>query len=348
MAMLSFFILLIPFFLLIVIGAAIIISYRHKLNKALKSEESSAHISIPAPFDTIRAICVILVFVLLVWIGINLSKLAGIIDFNQQDTLLSTSNLEAQIGALSLEMENMKNTLTMQGSRILSIHYDLNKVDATENTAEITYHLQLKSFTDDTVVTLHAPFSDDVKLTSSKSGDFQGKATIHPFTEWGINPTISISEGSTHYTEEIPWDAFYLPHDLFVEFIPSLYVAEHHVDNNPKELNIESFVLEPFDRLDHMLSYDVTNAELLIMQGDQQIDSTKLSTEDFRSLPLLINVGKSYAHQEGKKIQVILKFATADGYEEKMTLLSADKNQLILYANSISIFDKNGKEIVTR
>ena len=319
------------------IGAAVIILYRVKVNRALQGKESGAHIGVPAPSDTLSGLFRIVILILLIVICINLGKLNTLL----QEIENVRDNVQNNNSFITSEIGSLKADLAEINSRVYSYESDCTGIDVSDNTCTVRHTVRLKTFSDATEVFLTAGDDSEIKMTNTGLGRFEAELTAGLFSEMYYDPFITITENGTSSVETLSAysdEAYY-----WQMYIPSLSAqAGTGIELQEKVCRIGT--ISAFSEYKH--DYHIASARITVEKNGSEIDSMDvLSSFDVPFGFIEMPVNKEYPKTAEDKINVRLILATEDGYTMNLLLFSEEDGRHISYGNNFTITDRNGKQV---
>lgn len=207
-------VIILSIILAIIFGVYFII-YKKKINKSLRLNESTAHISM-LPAGSVGKLLVIIGAVLVaISILLQLSTIAS-------DVRQTYFQLQTEIQNLSRQVNNLVEQLEQQNSPLTSFEYSFGKVNANDNTVETTLKCVPKSFSEDTVVTVFLG-REAITLDKTDGSVFTATKQLPMFANMGAETTVAITSGGitgTYTIDDGPCDA------LCTQCLPQLGYAE--------------------------------------------------------------------------------------------------------------------------
>lgn len=212
-------VIFLPILILLALALGVLvyyICYKAAINRKLREEESGAHVPMASMETVWKVVAVIAVFVM--YSSLN-SKIT-----NLQNELNNTRNkLMDQIHVLQYELHEMQEAAKKEASLISAVSYDFGTLDTKEHTAELTFSVMPKSYSQEAEVSLLFR-GERVALTNGSDGTFTGSIMVPIFEDVYEECMIYITEGGVTKTEE--WEN--APQGtLYYECIPQLLVMSN-------------------------------------------------------------------------------------------------------------------------
>ena len=321
----------------VLLGAAAIILYRVKVNRALQGKESGAHTNIPAPADSLSGIFKGVILILLIVICINLGKLNTLqqeIENLRDNVMINNSSVVSELGSLKSDLAEMN-------SRVYSYENSCIGVDVSDNTCTVKHTVRLKSFSDETEVVLILGDGTETNMVKTGTGRYEAELKTGLFKEISDYPSITVKENGTSYVEKLTGysdESYY-----WQTCIPSVIgQAGPGITYSGKKLSITNISL--FSEYKH--SYNIASAKIDIEVNGKEADS--IDAVSYFEIPvgnIEIPVNKEYSVNESDDIRINLILVTEEGYTLDQLLFEVNEGRHISYGNKYTITDKNGNKV---
>ena len=181
-------------------------AYNKRLDKIAKGETRGTHSSIPDPSTTVTAVYRIIIFVVLmitfIFVSIAYGKVSTIDD-----------NVNEMGNYIREEVSEINHKLDDVGRNVSKTDYELKL--SSDNKADMHYVLELRSFSDDTKVTLRFN-GEDHPLETEVPGRYSADLKMDLFAH-NDDPKVLINENGKTTVEDV-----HLPEELFWEVLPNL------------------------------------------------------------------------------------------------------------------------------
>ena len=203
--------------LMIVIAILIIvisiIVYNRRLDKITKGEIHDTHNPIPEPKTTANVLYKTILIVITAVSFISISTMSGML----MSLSNSVNNLENTQNSLNYELSSLRTMLEEQSGIIASSDWTLENTDYDAMTADIDYTVSLKTYSDDTEVTLYVngntiPLQKNAQTPGTYSGTFKAGFFDSLMNAKLVIKTAGISSTeNTDLAESLAWDFFPFP-----------------------------------------------------------------------------------------------------------------------------------------
>ncbi len=175
--------------------------YKRRINRVLEEQHSTAHM----PMASMEAVGRVLAFVGAVIICFSLFvRLTRI-----EDEITNVhSNLQNKVDALSGQIDMLEAKLAAQNSLVSDFSYETGSYDPETRTCEVTFTCTLKTYTNDTGITLY--FGEYEIPFVPEGGVFRADAQMDIFATLPEEGTLIVGTGDLYQTEQIdtlPWPA---------------------------------------------------------------------------------------------------------------------------------------------
>lgn len=200
--------------LLILAGAIISLLslhiYNKRLEKIAKGEIRDVHSKILDPGTTAGLSYKVVLIVIIIISFISIAGLTGRIDslYNQINSMQRTQN------SMESELTQIRYQLEESTKLVSSMDWNLTDEDLKNNSINVDLKVTLKSFSDDTTVTLDVN-GTQIPMSKVSSGTYQKKFTANIFEDYTQLKLLITQNGIT--TVETPTD---FPDYLFWSYLP--------------------------------------------------------------------------------------------------------------------------------
>ncbi len=190
-----------------------IILYNRRLDKITKGELHDTHNPVPEPKTTAVALYRIILLVITAISLISISTMSGML-MSLQNTVGSLENSQ---NSLNYELSSLRTMLEEQSSLIASSDWTYENTDYDAMTTDIVYSADLKSFSDDTEVTLYVkgdavPLQRSAQTAGRYSGTFKAGLFDSLMNARLVIRTAGISSTENiDLAESLAWDFFPFP-----------------------------------------------------------------------------------------------------------------------------------------
>lgn len=237
--------------------------------------------------------------------------------------LLRTKSEDAQmLWERVIELQNrvseLQNEIYFNSFNLKEIFYDIYDINVEDQTATVTYYMRLKDSTDVNSITLTTLYGDEVKLKHGDDDLYKGTVTMNIFQEKETTPSITFKRHRTDITENIDWNYFGLPDELYDDIVPSYELTNSHFTCYKSKVDIENITIKDIGKVNF---YKLKSAQLMVTRRGEVLDSfdvKPLLTAGGNEFTLEIN--KSYEY-DGTDVQVHLYTETKEGYHVRQYLL---------------------------
>lgn len=263
--------LLLFIIIMLILAAAIVLisvlAYNRRLDRVAKGEARDTHSAIPEPKTTAGVIYRIVLIALVIVTLLSVSVMNGTVLSLQS----AVDRLQSQNSRLSGEIDTLRDLLE-QGDRLAEEEvFKVAGPDYTNFTAEVTYSVRLKSFTEDTAVALLLN-SREIPLAPDGAGNYGSRFTANMF-ECFTQPTLRIDDGDTAVTE--PAD---FPEYLFWDLLPMPgFTCRFTSDTVFGKLKYKGSFAVDLDRTE-----DVGSVSLTYLTGGRELKTVDITQQALR------------------------------------------------------------------
>ena len=321
------------------IGVLVVVLYRNKINRALREEQSGAHIRIPAPADTVNGLFKGVVLILLVYICISMGRLNSLqqeIENVKNDIFNATNSVNAGIEQLKEEMLKMN-------SKVYSYTSTCSSIDPSDNTCMVKHSIALKSFSDDTEVIFTAGDGKEERMVKTGEGKYEIELKTSLFKENSRENGVTIKENGISTYETLIDENAYMGSEYWERYIPSFYGGgSYDIHRNDNELEINRLSLFS----DKKNNYNIASAKLLIEKNGTEIDSID-AMESLKETfgDIVFEVNKKYEISANDVVTVRFKVVTEEGYTLDQFIYESKEHTFSNYGKMFSIYDRNGSKV---
>ncbi len=256
---------ILPLFLLLAALITLLVYFRlysRHINRKLREEESTAHISMASSDSVSRWVIVIAAAILLFSIHSKLSTVENELEMARNENRQAISALQGQISDLEYQ-------LSQQDSLIADFRYETGSYDPETQTCEVTFFCILNTYTEDTGITLN--FGEYEIPFEPASGEYHATAAINIFSTLPEYGTLIVGNGDLFQTEQI--DTLPFP-ALCFEVLPSLdtciYTAESEFTHEDGKYSYSCRIVN--DNLGQF-----TDTKLIVKVNDEIVQESPLT-----------------------------------------------------------------------
>ena len=339
MSKISVMILLLGMIIAVVVGVVIIIAYKRKVNKALREEQSSAHMRIPAPADTMSIVVKVVVIALLIWIAFALRNINEL----KEDIANMQSNISGQLMSLAADINNLKEELAAVNSRVMYYNSEVTSVDTSDDTCMVKHTLKLKSFSDKTTVILRTADGKESSMAKVGEGVYEANVKADLFRIMLDEDSIIIKDGDTSTVETVNryYGNIYAYSTLV---IPELNAMFEGFDTRDNTISIGNIVMFS----EQKTLYHISSAKVVMEQNGKEIDTIDATEAVKAGLErefgeVRIELNKLYNVDNKDSFSVTVYITTSDGYTVKQPVFVRNVNKVnTTFGNRFDILDQNG------
>ena len=335
----SVMVLLLGLIIAVVVGVVIIIIYKRKVNKALREEQSSAHMRIPAPADTMSIVVKVVVIALLIWIAFALRTINEL----KEDIAYMWSDMSGQMMSLSAEINSLKEELATVNSRVMYYNSEVTSVDTSDDTCMVKHTLKLKSFSDKTTVILSTADGKESSMTKIGEGVYEANVKADIFKIMLDDNRIVIKDGDTSTVETVNryYGNIYAYSALVVPELNAMFEGFDTHDNTISIGNIAMFS-------EQKTLYQIASAKVVMEQNGKEIDTVDATEAVKAGLErefgeVRIELNKLYNVDDKDPFSITVYITTTDGYTVKQPVYVRTVNKVnTTFGNRFEILDQNG------
>lgn len=205
--------LLLFIIIILILAAAIVLigvlAYNRRLDRVMKGEARGTHSAIPEPKTTAGVIYRIVLIALVIVTLMSVSVANGTILSLQN----AVSTLQSENSGLSERIDELREQLEQEARLTEEENWELSNPDYADLTAEVTYSVRLKSFTENAAVTLLLN-GREVSLATDGAGNYSGSFTA-PFFEYFGQAAVRVDRDGTSVLEPVDF-----PEYIFWDLLP--------------------------------------------------------------------------------------------------------------------------------
>ncbi len=300
--------------------------YNRRINRQLREEESTAHISMASMDSVSRWVIIIAAALLLFSIHGKITSLAD----EQQ---MTRSALEQEISYLQGQVSDLEQELSEQNSLITAFDYELSELDPETMTSKVTLHCTPKSYGEDTEITVSMG-NYEIPLTRGSGGIFTGSTDIGIFEALPEEAVVTITTGGisqTQTTDQQPYPF------LCYEALPwmDVYCAESEFSYTngtcKAELTVENSASDWFHDLTLIVRVNGTETERHDLTMQTESFSFSIPSEENDSITIYATGVDEY----GLTHEIFLS-----GWEDESYWTEAEKFCTIYDADGNLLFDE--------
>ena len=188
-----------------------VIAYNRRMDKVANGEVRDRHSRIPDPETTVNGTYRIVLMAIATISMISIGALSGMVSSLQS----SISSLKSDYHRLCREFSDLQEQPEADRRLIADYHYEVEDLDYSNRTAEISLTVRLKEFTNDTKVTLQQN-EKDIPLVKNGSGIYSGRFTAGLFDSYSQASFLITQDGKTvaesaELPESYVWEVLPMP-----------------------------------------------------------------------------------------------------------------------------------------
>lgn len=312
------------------------ILYKRRINRAL-NESNTKHTSLP---DMRTALSATIIVILL----LNVFSLNTQIDNLNDEIIELTKKIDRNLSLLNQNVNDTRDNLNelINNNKLISAYdFKIKDTNPEDTTAEIDFEVILKTFSEDTEVSI-AINNDVAKLTKSSTGKYTGTLNMNMFEEI-TNVSALISEAGTTTTENIYdidleclWphilpsmdvkcdpDFIYEENNIHLEFVDGGYIYMYTTDNYFTDAYVEVLI-------------DSVSVKKIPINPSKDISDYTVS------------LNESFKTDSDSTVEIYVVATDNLGYTHKTLTFSCNESSVTAILDNEVIYDNTGKKIGSR
>ena len=304
--------------------------YKKKINKKLKQNESTAHVSM-MPTESIGKIILIVGGVIFV---ISVMSMLSTISANVQNT---QNNLNNTIASLQCEIRELKDMVEEQNSEFITFECELGEIDNVNHTVNTMFRCIPKTSGEDTKIRITVG-RDTITLEKKADGIFTGEKPLPMFDDSYSRISASIETNGVTSSMWIMENDYYFLSDVC---LPQLgYLESCNFDFDKKGFSVNGTyydwgVSDYSGDIMCKVSEEIEDVKLVFSVNNKVIKEIEVSDG-------ITHIDEKFSAKSGDMVEIFAVGADSYGYTHKRLLLETDSEGSQSWSEADSIYDKNG------